>query len=55
MLRGDLVLLPTVVAMLLLCASAGPAVPTAISRSGEYVVGGGHWLGTKVQSRKVSP
>nr|XP_010308906.1 PREDICTED: LOW QUALITY PROTEIN: fibrinogen-like protein 1 [Balearica regulorum gibbericeps] len=33
-LRGDLVLLPTVVAMLLLCTSAGPAVPTASSRSG---------------------
>ncbi|KFP95730.1 Fibrinogen C domain-containing protein 1, partial [Leptosomus discolor] len=32
--RGDLVLLPAVVAMLLLCASAGPAVPTASPRSG---------------------
>ncbi|KFQ09347.1 Techylectin-5A, partial [Leptosomus discolor] len=34
LLRGDLVLLPAVVAMLLLCASAGPAVPTASPRSG---------------------
>ncbi|XP_040441068.1 fibrinogen-like protein 1-like protein [Falco naumanni] len=33
-LRGDLVFQPIVVAMLLLCASAGLAVPTASSRSG---------------------
>nr|XP_009935126.1 PREDICTED: ficolin-2-like [Opisthocomus hoazin] len=31
---GDLVLLPAVVGMLLLCVSAGPAVPTTSSRSG---------------------
>ncbi|XP_010140058.1 PREDICTED: LOW QUALITY PROTEIN: fibrinogen-like protein A, partial [Buceros rhinoceros silvestris] len=36
LLRGDLVLLPTVVAMLLLCASAGPAAPTASSRSAMF-------------------